>query len=32
MKNWQKYLVLAGAAMRQNLCRQEIKQVIEALG
>ena len=31
MKNWQRYLILTGAAMSQTLSHQDIKQAIEIL-
>ena len=31
MKNWQRYLILTGAAMSQTLSHQDIKQAIETL-
>ena len=31
MKNWQKYLILAGMAMSQTLCEQDIQVAAEAM-
>ena len=31
MKNWQRYLILAGAAMSRDLSKQEIQDVIDAI-
>lgn len=31
MKNWQRYLILTGMAMSQNLCKQDIQIAVEAL-
>ena len=31
MKNWQKYLILTGAAMSQSLSQQEVQVAVEVL-